>query len=67
MFPPTTSELRYIKDIYDAIENKVPIDMIYPRINGGRRFTLSPTCLNDSMKNGLCLVVFQRKTHLIGQ
>ena len=43
--PTTISELRYIKDIYDAIENKVPIDMIYPRINGGRRFTLSPYML----------------------
>lgn len=43
--PTTTSELRYIKDIYDAIENKVTIDVIYPRINGGRRFTLSPYML----------------------
>ena len=43
--PTTTSELRYIKDIYDAIENKVPIDIFYPRINEGRSFTLSPYML----------------------
>ncbi len=43
--PTTTSELRYIKDIYDAIENKYPIDMIYPRINEGKRFTFSPYML----------------------
>lgn len=43
--PTSSLELRYIKDIYEAIENRKPIDIVYPRINNGKRFSLSPYML----------------------
>lgn len=43
--PTSSKDLKYIKEIFDSIENKHPVDISYPRLNGGRIFAFSPYML----------------------
>lgn len=43
--PASSKDLKYIKEIFDSIENKHPVDISYPRLNGGRSFAFSPYML----------------------
>lgn len=40
--PTSRYEISYIKDIYDAIENRLLLDIVYLRLNDGRPFTFAP-------------------------
>lgn len=43
--PASSTELKFIKEIYDSIENRTPIDILYPRLNNGKAFAFSPYML----------------------
>lgn len=38
-------EIRYIREFFDAIENREVLDIIYPRLNNGRAFPFAPYML----------------------
>lgn len=40
--PTSRHEISHIKDMYDAIENRLLLDIVYPRLNDGRPFTFAP-------------------------
>lgn len=50
-------EMRYIKDIFDAIERRYVLDIVYPRLNGGVEFAFAPYLLKR----------FNNKWFLIGR